>query len=682
MKIVATSLRLAAGLALAALLAACGGPQVPLTGTVTDAYTGQPVSAATVTHGERTLTTDASGVYLIDTWNTEEQLQISAQGYEPAIVDLAGKPQLERPQPPNVQLEAVTIRPNTLSGTITDTYTGQPLAGALVRASETISATTDASGRYTLAGVPESFTLSVAAPGYEPVSQPVAKTTSFDSQARPNALVGQVTDQFSGEPVPGVTVTAGTISATTDDAGRYRLEGVPETLTVTLDADGYAELTQPVERATTLDAVLRPDVLRGTLVNAETNEPVQNATIIATTSLTSSDVAFARIDNVASGSFTLEGIPEQGFVQVLAPGYRKAVIELKPGAVPPTIELEPFATRAFYVTAAVASNWDLLMTYFDAIDNTELNAIVIDVKSDLRDDLGLIYYDSQVPIVKELGTARPYMDLKAILDEAKKRNIYTIARVHIFSHDNVLAEARPEWAAKDRTTGGIFYDYPAPSIKYAWLDPWNQNVWDYNIQLSVESVSFGFDEVQYDYIRFPSLEFAADDKERLQLMKEGTPEERWANITEVLRRSQRAINGAGAFFSVDVFGYTAFRPSTLLGQNIEMMAEVTDYISPMVYPSHFVPGDFGFDNPAEHPYEIIKLSMEAGLEQVQGKRALIRPWLQDFTLVWVPDNLLVEYGPEEVRAQIRAVDEFPAVGGWILYDSANTYNEEALQPEQ
>jgi hypothetical protein len=674
--------RVAAALACALALAACGGPQVPIAGTVTDAYTGQPVGAAQVTLGSNTLTTDASGNYQIPSWSTKDQLTVSASGYEPVVVDLATKPQLEQPQPPVVSLDAISIRPNTLNGVITDGYTGEPLAGALVKASDTISATTAADGSYTLAGLPESFTLDVSLPDYEPLSQTIDRTTSFDASVRPNVLTGVVTDRFNSGPVAGATVSAGEVSGVTDAEGRYRLEGVPEQATVTLDADGYAELTQPVERATTLDAVLRPDVLKGTLVDAVTNEPIANATVIATTNLTSSDVAYLRIDGSADGAFTLDGIPEQGYIQVLAPGYRKTVVELKPGSVPETIELEPFATRALYVTSAVASNWDLLMTYFDAIDNTELNAIVIDIKSDLRDDLGLVYYDSQVPLVKELGTSRPIMDLPKILAEAKRRGIYTIARVHIFSHDNILADAKPEWAAQDRINGGVFADYPAPNIRYAWLDPWNRNVWDYNIQLSVEAALMGFDEINYDYIRFPSLEFAADDKDRLQLSRDGTPEEKFANIVEVLKLSHRAINGAGAFFSVDVFGYTAFRPSSLIGQDISLMSEYTDYVMPMVYPSHFVPGEFGFANPAEHPYEVISASMKAGAEQVAGKRALVRPWLQEFTLIWVPDELLVEYGPAEVRAQIDAVEDADASAGWVLYDSANNYDERALKPEE
>ncbi|MCS6840303.1 MAG: carboxypeptidase regulatory-like domain-containing protein [Roseiflexus sp.] len=671
----------ASALLLALIAASCGRPAVPLTGTVADAYTGAPV-VATLIIGDTQVTTDANGSYQINRWSARDVIKVVANGYEPAEIDLSALPNLQRPEPPAVRLDPLRMRPNTLSGTITDLYTGKPVAGALVQVSETISDTTDATGRYMLSGVPETFRVTVAAVGYAPLVRDLSRTTSFDAAIRPDTLRGTVTDRYTGQPIAGALVSLGDFRSTTDSKGQYLLQGVPEKGTITISAKGYASLDQPIERITTLDAALRPDTLSGILLDAQSKRPIRNATIIATLNLQSSDVAMTRIDNSSDGSFTLEGIPERGYLQVLAPGYRKAVVELRPGSAPMTIELEPFYAKALYVTAATAARWDRLMQYFDVIDATELNAIVIDIKSDLRNDLGLVYYDSQVPIVRELGTFKPYMDLRKILDEAKRRGIYTIARVHIFSHDNVLAEAKPEWAAKDRTTGGIFYDYPAPGIRYAWLDPWNENVWDYNIQLSVEAALLGFDEIQYDYIRFPSLEFSPTDKDRLLLSREGTTEERWANITEVLRRSHRAINGAGAFFSVDVFGYTSFRPSQTLGQNLSMMAEYTDYISPMIYPSHFSPGEFGFDNPAKYPYEVIQKAMAAALRQVEGKRALLRPWLQDFTLIWVPKDQIVEYTPAEVRAQIRAVEEFDAGAGWILYDSTNVYHVEALKPAE
>lgn len=669
--------------ALAALLAACGGPDVAITGTVVDQYTGKPVSQASVAVGGNQASTDASGMFQLNNWSTRDMLEVKANGYEVYQLPLSNQQKLQQPTPPAVSLDAIALRPNTLSGTVVDQYTGKPLAGASVQASDAISATTGADGRYMLNGVPESFSLTISAPDHEMWQQQVTKATSMDTELRPTVLTGSIHDQFTGAPLTGATVKVGEATATTDAQGNYRLTDVPKNGTLNVSAAGYAEFSQPLSQTAQIDAALRPDVLQGVIVDAKTNQPIRNATVIATTSLSSSDVAYTRLDNSADGAFKLEGIPEQGFVQVLAPGYKKTVVELKQGSVPTTIKLEPFYTKSIYVTAAVASNRKMLDEYFDLIDKTELNAIVIDIKSDLRDDLGTVYYDSQVPIVKELGTSRPYMDIKAILAEAKQRGIYTIARVQVFSHDNALADAKPEWAAKDRTTGGIFADYPGPNIHYDWLDAWNQNVWDYNIQLSVEAAQMGFDEINYDYIRFPSLEFSSEDKNRLQLSKENsTAEERFNNIATVLTKAQRAINGSGAYLSVDVFGYAAWQPFGLIGQDIGLMAEHTDYIGPMVYPSHFVQGELGFDNPAKYPYEIVNESLKKGEKQVEGKRALLRPWLQDFTLTWVPEDQIVEYGPNEVRAQIKATEDVAKAAGWILYDSANTYTEEALQPEK
>ena len=663
------------------LVASCAREAVPLNGTVTDAYTGQPIVAASISLGSQNLTTDSSGAFSIKRWTTKDVLQVQANGYEPTSIELATQPALEKPTPPAVNLDT-KLRPNTLHGVITDAYTGKPLADVQVKASDTISATTGADGSYVLNDVPEQVALTISAARYETLSHSIDRLVTYDAALRPNTLEGMLKNSYTGEPIAGATVKAGDASATSDDTGHYVLENVPERTTVSFTADGYADLSQPIDKQIALDATLRPDVLKATLVDATTNKPIPNATILASPNVGSSDVAFTRIDSSADGTFELDGLPEQGVIQVLAPGYKKAVIEIKAGSIEPTIKLEPFLAKALYVTAAVASRPELLNEYLDMIDRTELNAIVIDLKSDLRDDLGLVYYDSQVPLVKELGTSRPYMDLAAILAETKKRGIYTIARIHIFSHDNALADARPDWAAKDRKTGEVFADYPGPNIRYAWLDPWNENVWDYNIQLSVEAAQMGFDEINYDYIRFPSLEFAADDKDRLQLSREGTPEEKFQNIANVLERSQRAINGAGAFLSVDVFGYVAWQPMGLIGQSVASMAPHTDYICPMIYPSHFVPGELGFDNPAAHPYEIIAASMERGFKQIDGQRAHLRPWLQEFTLVWVPKDQIVEYGPKEVRAQIQAVEDSGQPSGWILYDSANDYNEDALKPEK
>jgi hypothetical protein len=670
------------------VLAGCGGPEIALTGTVTDAYTGKPVPSATVKLGGSELSTDAGGKFQTSRWSPKDTLEISASGYEPLRIALESQPQLAKPTPPAVSLEAA-LRPNTLSGVIADSYTAKPLAGATVSAGG-VSTTTGPDGRFVLAGVPESFTLTVNATDYQPLSESLARKTTIDLALRPAVLTGLVTDRYTNGPIAGATVQAGDARTTTGPDGRYRLTNVPENATVTISAPGYAELSQPIEKTTEINAVLRPDTLKGTLLDAASGQPIPNATVIATPTEHGTAVAFARIENSADGAFTLEGVPEQGFLQVLAPGYRKAVIALKPGQVPATIKLEPFKVKALYITAAVAAAGPKLVNeYLDLIDKTELNALVVDLKSDLRDDLGLVYYDSQVPIVKELGTARDYIDMKWLISEAKKRNIYLIARVQLFSHDNVLADKKPEWAVKNRETGEVYADYPGPGIRYAYLDPWNRNVWNYNIELGVEAAQMGFDEINYDYIRYSDWygDLSGYSK-KLQFSQPtdpvNNPDAMYDNIAEFMKQAHKAINSAGAYFSVDTFGRTLLKKSMPIGQDLDRMARHADYICPMPYPSLWWAGYLDFDNPAAHPYEVIYETLREGQKFFDGHYAKMRPWLQDHTDPW-QGNRVVEYGPAEVRAQIDATEKFGKASGWMLYDSANAYKGAfggAARPEQ
>lgn len=742
------------------LLGACmGQPSIALTGTVTDAYTGKPVPDTKLKLGRSEATTDTAGKYQFASWTLKDTLDINAPGYEAVQVALATQPQLEKAAPPTATLDT-TLRPNMLSGTITDLYSGKPLAGAEVQVSDQIRATTGEDGRYTLNGVPEAATVVVKAPDHEAFEKAVSRTTSLDASLRPNVLAGVVIDEKTGSPVSGAKVQAGTASATTGADGRYRLEGVPEgaslqisapgyagveqsavkdatydaklqpdtltgkitdqlsgaplagatvkageattttgkdgtyqlegvtgTTTIVIRADGYAPITQTVKDLAPLDVALRSSLLEGTLIDATTKAPIKNATVIATTSLSTTNVAFTRIDNSTDGHWRLTDAPEQGYLQVLSPGYAKKVIPIKPGEVPATIALEPFEVKALYVTAAIASRSDLLPEYLDLIDRTELNSIIIDLKSDLRDDLGLVYYSSQTPMVKELGTSKDYMDLPAILADLKKRGIYSIARIQLFSHDNVLADARPAWAIQDKETGKVYADYPGPGIRYAWLDPWNRNVWKYNIDLGVEAALLGFDEVNFDYVRYPDAERStlATYKDLYGFSQptdpKNDPEAMYNNLAEFLKEAQHEINGAGAYISADLFGRVVLGPSAPISQDIARMAPYTDYIAPMIYPSLWWPSYLGFSNPTAHPYEVILGSLKSASEFFEGKRALLRPWLQGGTDPW-QGSRTVEYGTKELRAQADATEDSGVAHGWMFYNSANSYPDDAFKLEK
>ncbi len=682
-------------LLLAALVAGCSSQPVVLTGTITDAYTGAPIPAASVALGETTVATDANGVFATPRWRASDTMAVSAPNYEALSLPLEGRPELAASEALTLTLNTA-LRPNTLVGAVTDAFTGGPVAGAEVVASfnvtDTLSATTDAEGRYSLAGVPAELTLSVRAPDYAAAEQPVSRATSLDLSLRPNVLAGKVTDRFSGQGVAGATVQVGDAAGVTGADGAYRVEGIPaEATSVAISAEGYATLEQELGQTTSLDAVLRPDTLRARLIDEDSGEPIANAAVIATTTLPGTDVAFTRMAGSADGSFTLKGLPEQGYLQILSPGYAREVIEIRPGSVPSEIALERFRVRALYVTAAVASSPGLMEEYIDLIDRTELNAIVIDLKSDLRDDLGLVYYDSQVPLARELGLSKPYIDMQGLVQQLRDKGIYTIARIQLFSHDNVLSDARPEWSIRLRETGEVYADYPAGrdgGIRYAYLDPTNQNVWDYNIQLGVEAAQMGFDEVNYDYIRFPDWFGAKAEFAETLLFSEPIdpatdPDRMFEVLTEFMDKAHRAVNGAGAKMSIDVFGRVVLGKSLTIAQDIGRMGNFTDYIAPMPYPSLWWPGAFDIESPVDEPFAVLDAANAAGVEQIQSEYARLRPWLQDHTDPWA--YKVVRYGPAEVRAQIDATEKYPEIDGWMLYDSANAYRGAfggAAKPEE
>jgi hypothetical protein len=523
-----------------------------------------------------------------------------------------------------------------------------------------------------LEGVPETFEIAVSAPEYADAVAEVARTTEYDIAMRPTTLRGMVTDSYTNQPVADVSVTLGESTARTDATGQFVLKDIPPDGALVFEREGYDQLQMPLDRGTTIDVVMRPSILEGVVRDAATGAPLSDTLVLATETVTGTALASVRTD--AEGRYRLENLPPEVYLKALLPGYERGEEHVISGQLPDDIRLEPLVAKALYLKSSNALSRDSVSAYFDLIDQTELNAMVLDLKSDNIEDVGLIYYDSQVPLVRELGTAVPKMDLQWILEEAKRRDIYMIARVHVFSHDNALLEAKPEWYVQNAQTGEPWF----ADFGIAWLDTYNEQVWDYNIQLAVEAAQLGFDEVQFDYIRFPSdgdlstATFAGAHDWR------NNPDEMYNTVGRFMERSHKAINDAGAYFSADVFGYVSWEPQPMIGQNLAVMGKHADYIYPMVYPSHFLPNELGLGNPSSHPFEIVDYSLKAANKQIAGSRVKLRPWLQDFTLIWVPQDQIVRYGAREVRAQIDASEQ-NGVAGWALWDSDNDYTVGALR---
>jgi hypothetical protein len=207
----------------------------------------------------------------------------------------------------------------------------------------------------------------------------------------------------------------------------------------------------------------------------------------------------------------------------------------------------------------------------------------------------------------------------------------------------------------------------------AWANPFSQEVQEANAELAREAVELGFDEIQYDYVRFPT----DGNLRKMDFGQEVNQATRSQAIVDCLTHTRRRLKGTGAKLTADVFGYTLVVEDDLgIGQNVERMARACDAVCPMVYPSHWPVGSMGLNgHPNNFPYETIARAMDRGKAKMATPQKL-RPWLQDFSLAG-----LGAYGVREVRAQIDAAED-AGVGGWMLWNAASVYQEGALRPAE
>jgi hypothetical protein len=300
------------------------------------------------------------------------------------------------------------------------------------------------------------------------------------------------------------------------------------------------------------------------------------------------------------------------------------------------------------------------------LDRTELNAVVIDVKG----DRGFIPYDSQVPLARQAGAMGPGRigDFDGLLAGLRDKGVYTIARIVVFK-DNVLARHRPEWAVIDARSRSLWLD----NERLAWLDPFRTEAWAYSIAVAREAALKGFDEIQLDYLRFPS----EGQLSAARYSRPPTEDGRLAAVTGFLRQARDVIAPTGAALALDVFGYTAFNPGdTSIGQRIEDLAPLLDYLCPMAYPSAYHLGIPGYPNPVKHPYEIVFETVKRTRERAAHSAVRVRPWIQDFR-DYAFDRR--PFGIPEVTAQMRAAVAAGA-SGWMLWNPRNQYTDGALAP--
>ena len=332
----------------------------------------------------------------------------------------------------------------------------------------------------------------------------------------------------------------------------------------------------------------------------------------------------------------------------------------------------PVKARGLYLTGHSVGHpryGDIL----EMVENTELNSLVIDAK----DDHGLMSYSSSVNIVEEVGADDrvPVSDMREVLEDLDERDVFSIARVVVFK-DPHLAEEKPEWAIQRKEGDGIWRD----SDGVGWLDPYNKDVWDYNIAVAREAALMGFQEIQFDYVRFPE-NAKRMDREAEYTAYDGTPKDEL--IQEFLHYAAEKLEDYNVYLSADVFGVitTSWGDTDRIGQTWEKLSSAVDYICPMVYPSHYGPGYFDLDVPDAYPRRTVTYALRDAIKRNAPLEdpGILRPWLQSFTASWVRGN--IPYGPEEVRAQIDAAYEL-GIEEFLLWDPNNNYGSQALLSEE
>jgi hypothetical protein len=377
-------------------------------------------------------------------------------------------------------------------------------------------------------------------------------------------------------------------------------------------------------------------------------------------------VAGAESRTDAEGGFKLEQVPPDATLLVKMPGFEKARVLPTRGAV--EVVMRPQSIKAAYLTYFGVGDRGIRTRVLELASRTELNAVVIDVKG----DRGWILYRTEVEQAQAIGAQGPgtLRDFDGLMADLNTRGIYTIARIVTFK-DNLLATGRPDLAIIDTRTGKPWID----NEKLAWVDPFREEVWAYNIALAKEAVRRGFDEIQFDYVRFPT-----DGKlGAARYSRPNSKDTRLPAIASFLERARRELGPTGAFVAADLFGYTGFNENdTDIGQRIEELAPHLDYICPMVYPSGYHKGIPGHPNPVLVPYKVVHESVRLIRKRSAGTVALVRPWLQDFR-DYAFDRRI--FGVSEVQAQIRGAEEAGGVG-WMLWNPRNDYTGAALRAKK
>lgn len=346
-------------------------------------------------------------------------------------------------------------------------------------------------------------------------------------------------------------------------------------------------------------------------------------------------------------------------------GQPGSAVPLVPSAPPKPKHLPtPEPVKGIYMSSWVAGTQDFRNSLIKLIDETELNSVVIDIK----DYTGKISFEATDPELAKFGSGEKRIaDIHELINLLHEKNIYVIGRIAVFQ-DPFLTAQKPELAVKRADGTTVWTDHKGAK----WLDPASREAWDYIVLIARESERLGFDELNFDYIRFPSdgnmkdISYPFFDKTKLT---------KSASMNEFFVYLREKLGDLKIPLSADFFGMTTTNADDLnIGQLLENGLANFDYIAPMVYPSHYPPTFLGYKNPAAYPYEVVKYAMDEGVKRAVAMgqdKSKLRPWLQDF-------DLGAPYTAEMIKKQMQATYD-AGLTSWLLWSPSNKYTRGALE---
>ncbi len=621
-----------------------------LSGFARDAETQTPVQSVAISVAGLVTTTDAQGRFAMSIPRGKFTVTAQADGYAIAQASVDASDLMRRDVSSDFALTA-----NRISGSVRDSETNQPLAKLpIVAAGKTY--TTDVQGMFELRAIKTGTPVVIRSSGYQPAAIVFDNQPTFNLVLVPNIVNVIVSDQYTNKPIPRAQIQVGDQSVTSDADGRAILRRVRTGTTVQATAPGYETVQakfvgNELSGTFNLPLTLRPNTLDGALTDAATNQPIGNAMLLVGNSIATTN---------SQGAYHLDNVPANLSFSILAPGYLKTQVDVK-GTTRRDIKLTPFLIKGIHVPFSVTPDqWRDLV---DLVDKTELNAIVLDVKS----EKGHVSWDSQVPLAREIKATRLGIDLTQVIKSCRAKKIYCIARMPVFQ-DTLLAKSRPALAIH-YTSGAVFSDNGS-----AWTNAFNQDVWSYNIALAKEAAAIGFDEIQFDYVRFPgragNIFLSADDSEDARI----------GAIRGFLARAQKELHASGVFVSADVFGLTAATDEEQhLGQRLRDLAPYLDYVSPMVYPDTWGDADYLLrslgiskcNDAVKCPYDVIYNSYKRAAEKTTTK---VRLWLQAYPGTG-------NFGIAEYRLQKKAAQDAGSVG-WMFWNIQGFYDPKIFGPPE